>query len=40
MPADLLLRACMQVRWDAFRRSHYWVLSGTCTVLDGTVLAT
>ncbi len=40
MPADLPLRACMQMRWDAFRRSHCWVLSGTCTVLDGTVVAT
>ncbi len=40
MPANLPLRARLQMRWDAYRRSHYWVLSGTCTVLDGTVLAT
>jgi hypothetical protein len=37
---DAQIRGQIRVVWDAFYRSHYWVLSGTRTVLDGTVLAT
>lgn len=33
------LSADIRVVWDAFYRSHYWVLSGTHSVLDGTVMA-
>ncbi len=27
-------------RWCSYERSHVWLLAGTGTVLDGTVLAT
>ncbi len=33
------IEAHIRLVWDAYYRSHYWVLSGTKTVLDGTVLA-
>lgn len=31
--------AQIRVAWDSYARSHYWVLSGTSSLLDGTVLA-
>lgn len=33
------IRAEIRVLWDAYYRHHYWVLSGTKSLLDGTVLA-
>jgi len=40
VPTDLPIRGRLRVMWDASRQSRYWVLSGTRTALDGTVLAT